>query len=98
MAALIRYSEDSKPEDRTIKLDIDLCDHQGNICIQMRGFTSRILEGESRPAYKETVHNSAHHKSNLVEDVPCFDSAFYQKLITDVLNRDVSVDEAVEWN
>ena len=28
------------------KLDIDLFDEGGNVCVRMRGFTSRILEGE----------------------------------------------------
>jgi acyl transferase domain-containing protein len=83
MAAWVRYSESSKPEDKTIKVDIDLCDQQGNVCIQMQGFASRALEGES-----------THQKT--IDDSP-FDRAFYQKLIADVLNREVSVDEAVEF-
>ncbi|WP_139487918.1 SDR family NAD(P)-dependent oxidoreductase [Brevibacillus dissolubilis] len=44
MWALIRYSEGSKAEDKVQKLDIDLCDEHGAVCVQMRGYTSRILE------------------------------------------------------
>ncbi len=46
MWALIRYSNGSKAGDKVQKLDIDLCDEIGNICVQMKGFSSRVLEGE----------------------------------------------------
>src|SRR5262249_36765560 len=95
MAAWIRYAEGSKPEHRAMKLDIDLCDHQGNICVQMRGFASRVMGNELRPAH-ETMRNSAPVTSNLRGNGSSFDNAFYQKLITDVVNHEVSIDEAVE--
>ena len=96
MAAWVRYSRDSKPEDKTVRLDIDLCDEQGNVCVQMHGFVSRELEGGTKPAHQDGTNHSAAHQSNPVEDISSFDSAFYQKLIADVVNREVSVDEAVE--
>ncbi|TQV86001.1 SDR family NAD(P)-dependent oxidoreductase [Aliikangiella coralliicola] len=43
MFAWVRYSEGAKPDDRITKLDIDLCDEQGQVCIQIREFTSRVL-------------------------------------------------------
>ena len=46
MWALIRFSDGSKAEDKVQKLDIDLCDEQGHVCIRMKGFSSRVLEGE----------------------------------------------------
>ncbi len=46
MWALIRYSKGSKAGDKVQKLDIDLCDEIGNVCVQMKGFSSRVLEGE----------------------------------------------------
>src|SRR5260370_22054156 len=92
MAAWVRYSKGIRPEDRNIKLDIDLCDHQGNVCVQMRGFASRVLEGAPKPAYKSATNGLV--KSNSTEHEPSFDDAFYQKLITDVLNHELSVDEA----
>ncbi|MCP4140640.1 MAG: hypothetical protein GY755_10185, partial [Chloroflexi bacterium] len=36
----------SAVSDKVQKLNIDLCDEQGNICVKMRGFSSRVLEGE----------------------------------------------------
>ena len=46
MWAWIRRSEDSAAEGKAQKLDMDLCDESGNICAQMKGFSSRVLEGE----------------------------------------------------
>ncbi len=46
MWAWIQYSEGSAAEDKVQKLDVDLCDEQGNICVRMKGFSLRVLEGE----------------------------------------------------
>jgi acyl transferase domain-containing protein/NAD(P)-dependent dehydrogenase (short-subunit alcohol dehydrogenase family)/acyl carrier protein len=46
MWALIRSGVGSKAGDKVQKLDIDLCDGQGNVCIRMKEFSSRVLEGE----------------------------------------------------
>lgn len=42
MWAWVRFAEDSG--SKVHKLDIDLCDEEGNICIVMKGFSSRIME------------------------------------------------------
>jgi len=96
MFAWVRYSRGSKPEDKNVKLDIDLCDQQGNICVQMHGFVSRELQGGAKPAHEEAIHSSAHDQSGDIEGIPSFDNAFYQKLIADVANRAVTVDDAAE--
>jgi acyl transferase domain-containing protein/acyl carrier protein len=96
MVAWVRYSKGSEPEDKVIKLDIDLCDQQGNICVQMHGFSSRVLEGEIKPSQPKTISHPAYGTPDLIEDRPVFDSAFYQKLIADIVNHEVSVDQAVE--
>jgi polyketide synthase PksN len=46
MWALIRNSEGGKVGDKVWKLDIDLCDEQGHICVRLKGLSSRVLEGE----------------------------------------------------
>ncbi|HEV3038147.1 MAG TPA: SDR family NAD(P)-dependent oxidoreductase, partial [Candidatus Angelobacter sp.] len=46
MFAWIRYTPGSQVLDKVVKLDIDLCDESGNVCIQMRGFSSRMLNQE----------------------------------------------------
>jgi acyl transferase domain-containing protein len=44
MWALIRYSEDKANSQ---SLDIDLSDQNGTVCIRMRGYSTRVLEGEN---------------------------------------------------
>lgn len=39
MWALIRYSDGSKAGDTVQRLDIDMCDDQGKICVRMKGLT-----------------------------------------------------------
>ncbi|NJM14574.1 MAG: hypothetical protein HC896_03585 [Bacteroidales bacterium] len=39
----VRLAQGSKPHDKLIKLDIDLCDKEGNVCVQMRGFSFRMI-------------------------------------------------------
>lgn len=46
MVAWVRYANNSKPQDPIIKLDVDLCDEHGNICVQMSGFSARQLESD----------------------------------------------------
>jgi acyl transferase domain-containing protein/enoyl-CoA hydratase/carnithine racemase/acyl carrier protein len=50
MAAWVRYASGSRAGDRIVKLDIDLCDEQGNVCIEVRAFTVRAFEADARPA------------------------------------------------
>ncbi|MDN4088233.1 SDR family NAD(P)-dependent oxidoreductase [Paenibacillus polymyxa] len=45
MWAWVRNREGSRQDGPVQKLDIDLCDMQGNVCISMKGLTSRIAEG-----------------------------------------------------
>ncbi|NKB24234.1 MAG: SDR family NAD(P)-dependent oxidoreductase [Kiritimatiellae bacterium] len=46
MWALIRYANESAPESKMQKLDMDLCDDQGNVCVRMKEFSFRVLAGE----------------------------------------------------
>ena len=47
MFAWVRYSPGSQAADKVVKVDIDVCDAQGNVCVQMRGFSARALSKES---------------------------------------------------
>jgi polyketide synthase PksN len=46
MWALIRYADGGVTGDKLRKLDIDLCDVQGNVWVRLQGLASRALEGE----------------------------------------------------
>jgi polyketide synthase-like dehydratase family protein len=96
MVSCARYSKGGQPGDKTVKVDIDLCDERGNVCVQMRGFALRVLGSEITSGRQKTINKSAHNGSTLIEDSASFDNSFYQKLIAGVLNGAVSVDEAVE--
>ncbi|MDT3429169.1 polyketide synthase PksN, partial [Paenibacillus forsythiae] len=45
MWALVRYSDGSIAGDGVHKLDIDLADDSGNVCLRFRGFTLKAMEG-----------------------------------------------------
>lgn len=44
MIAWLRYSPGSRRDDKVIRLDLDICDRQGNVCVQMEGFSARVAE------------------------------------------------------
>ena len=46
MLAWVRYRRDSQAGDKTAKVDIDLCDEQGNISAQMRGISWQLVSLE----------------------------------------------------
>ncbi|WP_246059698.1 SDR family NAD(P)-dependent oxidoreductase [Paenibacillus lautus] len=46
MWAWIRNNDKDAKTGLTPKLDIDICDDQGNICVRIKGFSTRVLEGE----------------------------------------------------
>ena len=46
MFSWARYAAGSGPDDKVIKLDIDLCDAEGNVCVRMLGFSARVLGTE----------------------------------------------------
>jgi acyl transferase domain-containing protein len=53
MFAWVRRSPGPRPADAPA-VDIDLCDRQGRICVQIRAFTSRILEPRQAPSAFDT--------------------------------------------
>jgi polyketide synthase PksN len=45
MWVLVRYAEGSRAGDRVEKFDLDLSDETGTICVQIKGFSTRVMEG-----------------------------------------------------
>jgi len=43
MYVWIRHAQNADSQDKVTKLDIDLCDEQGRVCVELRGFSSRTL-------------------------------------------------------
>src|SRR5581483_10631535 len=58
MFSWLRYAPDSYQGNKIVKLDIDLCDESGNLCVQMRGFSSRVLNQEISTTISGSVATS----------------------------------------
>ncbi len=103
MFAWVRFSNNSRTVNESngqsiVSVDIDLCDRQGIVCLQMRGFVSRILESNVKTNVSKAIINSVVYDDvNENEDDVSFDSIRYKKLIDSVLNNEVSIDEAAEF-
>src|SRR5579864_8267584 len=59
MVAWVRYAEGSQATDNVVKLDIDLCDERGNICVQMHGLSLRVMSKEmgTAVAQRQAIDN-----------------------------------------
>ncbi|MCP5003007.1 MAG: SDR family NAD(P)-dependent oxidoreductase, partial [Planctomycetes bacterium] len=75
MYAWVRYSGGSATSNIVQKLDIDLCDVQGNVRVKMRGFSSRVLEGGLGTLQEKPVADTTHEETwvGLQSFVPVWD-------------------------
>nr|WP_246027806.1 MULTISPECIES: SDR family NAD(P)-dependent oxidoreductase [Paenibacillus] len=55
MWAWVRYSERSRQESTVLKVDIDLCDEQGTVCVRMKGLTLWIDDREAARLDKRSL-------------------------------------------
>jgi len=69
MVAWIRHSKDTPANDSVSRLDIDLCDGHGNVCVRLNGFSSRVL------AARTEQKASLSHETGLVLANPVWKSA-----------------------
>jgi hypothetical protein len=81
-----RYAQDMPPGGRIVKVDIDLCDSDGNICVQLHGFSSRYLEDKNDAATPVAANDTS------------YDDVFYNNVIDKILNSEISAEEAAELN
>ncbi|QUF67160.1 non-ribosomal peptide synthetase [Bacillus atrophaeus] len=56
MWAYARLSESYRGGDTVLKADIDLCDEAGTVCVRIKGFSTRVLDGEVQSS-KPAVHS-----------------------------------------
>ncbi|NOU17196.1 MAG: SDR family NAD(P)-dependent oxidoreductase [Bacteroidales bacterium] len=52
MYAWVRHSEGNYPKDADAKLDIDLCDREGSVCVQMRGLSFQTMKVDDATTQK----------------------------------------------
>jgi polyketide synthase PksM len=57
MWSYIRHSNSSVVNKKITKLDIDLCDENGNVCVRITGMSGRVLEGKARDHEKQADSN-----------------------------------------
>jgi len=58
MAAWVRHVSGNPASGDVVRLDIDLCDDRGNVCVQMRGLASRALGRDISPAVAQASTGS----------------------------------------
>jgi hypothetical protein len=91
--AWVRAASDAARQSTFARVDIDLCDREGNVCVQLHGLSVRagsdgLLGGRPR---SETGKPAASAQEQGV-----FDDAYYLRMIEQVADRVISVEEAVE--
>ncbi|MCP4160489.1 MAG: SDR family NAD(P)-dependent oxidoreductase, partial [Deltaproteobacteria bacterium] len=81
MWAWLRYSSGSKSDDKIQKLDIDMCDENGNVCVRMKGFSLRVLEGDIGTDSLQTtiIETSPQPFVELATLTPVWDFVFVEK-------------------
>ena len=70
MWAWIRSSAGSAPGDKVAKFDLDLGDDQGRVCARLRGFSTRVLEGDLAPAAEKPAATRLLTQSPVWNTVP----------------------------
>jgi acyl transferase domain-containing protein len=93
MFVWVRFSSGFQSENKIMKFDIELCDQDGNVCVQLQGFSVRALEPKSTFSRQKIRNDKETHNT---KEIATFDEGFYEELIESVLSSEISVDEAVE--
>ncbi|WP_257389275.1 polyketide synthase dehydratase domain-containing protein, partial [Tahibacter caeni] len=97
MIAWVRLAAGPASDAHTWKLDIDLCDAQATVCVQIRGFALRVMDA---PAADAPIADalaadlSVAAAPGAVGEADEF--AFYHRLVDAIANHDISIREAVE--
>ena len=86
MLGWVRHAGGSGHGGRSVELDIDLCAPDGAVCIQMRGFASRVLE----------LHSPGTAKLPIKKQEAALDDAHYEKVLAGIAKGTISVDDAIE--
>ncbi|MCP5004987.1 MAG: SDR family NAD(P)-dependent oxidoreductase, partial [Planctomycetes bacterium] len=86
MYAWVRYSGGSAPSDKVQKLDIDLCDELGNICVKMRGLETKEFKEnyiDSEISAERTLDKIPEEETQLV----CFEEVWQKEKYLGVTDK-----------
>ncbi|MES2350962.1 MAG: polyketide synthase [Pseudomonadota bacterium] len=95
MNAWVRRSPGSSADGMATEVDIDLCDGNGNVCVQMRGFTCRAVTDDVKALQSAQSSGAASAADVTVGDL-AFDGKFYESLIERIANKELSIEAAVK--
>jgi acyl transferase domain-containing protein/enoyl-CoA hydratase/carnithine racemase/acyl carrier protein len=95
MNAWVRRAQGSSADGMATEVDIDLCDDDGNVCVQMRGFTCRMV-GEDVEALQSTQSTGAASAADVAVGDLAFDGKFYESLIERIANKELTIEAAVK--
>ncbi|MCB2360146.1 PfaD family polyunsaturated fatty acid/polyketide biosynthesis protein [Clostridium estertheticum] len=69
MWALVKHSEGTKENNKLQKLDVDIMDEQGKVCITMKGHVSRLSQWEKQEPKKIQDTYDENYKEHLVGNI-----------------------------
>ncbi|WP_371400213.1 SDR family NAD(P)-dependent oxidoreductase [Bacillus wiedmannii] len=69
MWALVQSSQDNITKGKNQQFDINMYDEKGNLCVRMKGLSSRVLEGEIQAGYNLNTNSSENFTESLVGDI-----------------------------
>ncbi len=95
----IRYAAGSQPGDPVQKLDVDLCDDAGQVCLTMRGFSFRTLAPRAAAVASGTATASVLAPRDLAGPVDPVTIEFLKQVLSGVLGlapSQIRAEEALE--
>ncbi|MFN7883056.1 MAG: type I polyketide synthase, partial [bacterium] len=72
--AFVRFSAGSSPQDAVRKLDVDVCDEAGKVCVRLGGFSVRVLEAGLGVAEPSTLVITPSWRARPVGEDAAFES------------------------
>jgi polyketide synthase PksL len=96
MLVWLRHSPGVRQSRDATSVDMDLCDMDGAVLVQMRGFSSRVLPEETATLPPGVLDAAFEDEFVPAADDVTFDSHFYRALIDRIAENEISVDEAID--
>jgi acyl transferase domain-containing protein len=90
----VRYSNGSTADDKVRKLDFDLCDENGKVCVRLKGCSFRSLEGDSdEAAMGMLMHRPVWREESIAPDAPVPD---YTRRVVMICGSGSAIPEMIE--
>ncbi|HET8890469.1 MAG TPA: SDR family NAD(P)-dependent oxidoreductase, partial [Candidatus Angelobacter sp.] len=90
-----RHAPGSPASDQTTRLDIDLCDEQGNICVQMRGVSWHAASQEFEAS--SAIAQPANLQPAVSDILPAITAALKTLLANELQMRESDIGENVQF-